>query len=133
MRGRFLIAFDVSLWTVNISRYVLPRQVFEVFDAIGLPSFTVTGVVIASRFHAEPLLIWGPLLAATTAAGGGILRDVLRADADNPALKTSFYAEISVCWGDAALALRPLPGGPCRHRCRARGAWSRAQPSNNRA
>ena len=42
---------------------------------------------------------WGPLLAVLTAAGGGILRDVIRSDADNPALKTSLYAEIALVWG----------------------------------
>jgi polar amino acid transport system substrate-binding protein len=99
VRGRFLIVFDISLWIVNMSRYVLPRNVFEVFDAIGLAAFTVTGVVIASRYGADPIWIWGPLLGALTAAGGGILRDVFRADAHNPALKTSFYAEIAICWG----------------------------------
>ena len=99
VRGRFLIIFDISVWIVNMSRYVLPRNVFEVFDAIGLASFTVTGVAIASKYGAEPLWVWGPLLAAITAGGGGILRDVFRADANNPALKTSFYAEIAVCWG----------------------------------
>ena len=99
VRGRFLIVFDISVWIVSLSRYVLPRNLFEVFDAIGLASFTVTGVAIASKYGAEPLWVWGPLLAAITAAGGGILRDVFRADASNPALKTSFYAEIAVCWG----------------------------------
>jgi polar amino acid transport system substrate-binding protein len=99
VRGRYLFIFDISVWIVSMSRYVLPRNVFEVFDAIGLAAFTVTGVAIASRYGADPLLIWGPLLAALTAAGGGILRDVFRADANNPALKTSFYAEIALCWG----------------------------------
>lgn len=98
-RGRFLIIFDISVWIVGMSRYILPRNVFEVFDAIGLATFTMTGVAIASRYGADPLLVWGPILAAITAAGGGILRDVFRADAHNPALKTSFYAEIAVCWG----------------------------------
>ena len=105
VRGRFLIVFDISVWIVNISRYVVPRNVFEVFDAIGLASFTVTGVAIASKYGAEPLWVWGPVLAAITAAGGGILRDVFRADANNPALKTSFYAEIAVCWGLALSVL----------------------------
>jgi polar amino acid transport system substrate-binding protein len=34
-------------------------------------------------------------------AGGGILRDVIRADSRNPALRTSFYAEVCVIWGFA--------------------------------
>ncbi len=99
VRGRFLFVFDLSVWIVQLSRYVLPRNVFELFDAIGLAAFTITGVAIASQYQADPLLIWGPLLAAFTAAGGGILRDVFRADAHNPALKVSFYAEIAIVWG----------------------------------
>ena len=43
--------------------------------------------------------MWGPILAALTGAGGGILRDVIRADADNPGLKGSFYAEVALIWG----------------------------------
>jgi polar amino acid transport system substrate-binding protein len=72
---------------------------FELTDAIGLAAFTVTGVVVAVRFGAEPLLLWGPICAALSAAGGGILRDMLRADSDNPALHASLYAEICLIWG----------------------------------
>jgi polar amino acid transport system substrate-binding protein len=43
--------------------------------------------------------MWGPVLAALTGAGGGILRDVIRADTDNPGLKGSFYAEVALLWG----------------------------------
>lgn len=32
-------------------------------------------------------------------AGGGILRDILRAGYNNPALRTSFSAEVCLCWG----------------------------------
>jgi polar amino acid transport system substrate-binding protein len=75
------------------------RNMLELTDAIGLAAFTVTGVVVAVRFGAEPLWLWGPLCASLSAAGGGILRDMLRADSNNPALHTSFYAEICLIWG----------------------------------
>jgi polar amino acid transport system substrate-binding protein len=39
------------------------------------------------------------LLAALTGAGGGIFRDVIRSDANNPFLKGTFYAEIALIWG----------------------------------
>lgn len=68
-------------------------------DAVGLAAFTVTGVVVALQMKAEPLWIWGPLLATITAAGGGVIRDMVRADAGNPTLKGTFYAEISLIWG----------------------------------
>lgn len=99
MLGCVLFMLDLAWVFMWIRRYVPPRNVYEVFDAMALAAFTVTGVVIAIRFAAEPLWIWGPLLAILAAAGGSILRDVIRSDADNPGLKTSLYAEIALVWG----------------------------------
>jgi len=75
------------------------RNLLELTDAIGLATFTVLGVVVAVRAGAEPLWLWGPLCAAISGAGGGILRDILRVGYNNPALRTSFYAEVCLCWG----------------------------------
>ena len=69
------------------------------FDALGLAAFTVIGVVVAVESRSEPLWLWGPLLGALTGAGGGIIRDVFRADANNPFLKGTFYAEVALIWG----------------------------------
>lgn len=69
------------------------------FDAVGLAAFTVIGVIVAVGANTQPLWLWGPLFAALTGAGGGILRDVIRADVDNPGLKGSFYAEVALIWG----------------------------------
>ncbi len=69
------------------------------FDALGLSAFTIIGVVVAMETRCHPLWLWGPLLAALTGAGGGIIRDVIRADAENPGLKGSFYAEVALIWG----------------------------------
>jgi polar amino acid transport system substrate-binding protein len=69
------------------------------FDAVGLAAFTVIGVIVDVDANIRPLWLWGPILAALTGAGGGILRDVIRADVDNPGLKGSFYAEVAVIWG----------------------------------
>ena len=71
----------------------------EFFDALGLSTFAVVGVIVAVEAKVQPLWMWGPLLAALTGAGGGILRDVIRADANNPGLKGSFYAEVALIWG----------------------------------
>ena len=71
----------------------------QAFDAVGLAAFTVTGVVVALATHSRPLWLWGPILAAITAAGGGILRDVVRSDSEVPALKGELYPEIAVLWG----------------------------------
>ena len=74
-------------------------RVIEVCDALGLAAFTITGVVVAVESGLGPLWLWGPLLAVLTGAGGGILRDVVRADVDNPTLKGNFYAEVALIWG----------------------------------
>jgi polar amino acid transport system substrate-binding protein len=80
-------------------RIISLRNIYEVTDALGLAAFTVVGVAVAVRYGAEPLWLWGPLCAALTGAGGGILRDVIRADSNNPALRTSIYAEVCLVWG----------------------------------
>lgn len=88
------------------------RNLLELTDAIGLAVFTVTGVVVAVRAGAEPLWLWGPLCAMLSGSGGGILRDILRTGYNNPALRTSFYAEVCLCWGLAlSLAVLYLPTG----------------------
>lgn len=78
---------------VNVNRIV------DVFDAIGLAAFTVIGVVIAVESQCEPLWIWGPVLAALTSTGGGILRDIARSDPEISVLKGAFYPEIALIWG----------------------------------
>lgn len=69
------------------------------FDTVGLAAFIVMGVRVAVEMHCEPLWLWGPLLAILTGAGGGILRDIVRADYHNPTLKRGFYAEVALVWG----------------------------------
>lgn len=85
--------------SVQWPRLLRFENLLELTDAIGLAAFTVLGVVVAVRVGAEPLWLWGPLCAALSGAGGGILRDILRVGYDNPALRTSFYAEVCLCWG----------------------------------
>tara|TARA_R110002049_G_scaffold30316_1_gene102966 strand:+ start:267 stop:1802 length:1536 start_codon:yes stop_codon:yes gene_type:complete len=80
-------------------RIMTVGNVVEISDAVGLAAFTVTGVYVAVTMNSTPILLWGPILAMLTGAGGGIIRDVVRADKHNPALKTSFYAEIPLLWG----------------------------------
>lgn len=74
-------------------------NLFEVSDAVGIAAFTVTGVAVAVSHRTEPLWLWGPLLATLTAAGGGILRDIVRQSGDIASLRTQFYAEVPLLWG----------------------------------
>jgi polar amino acid transport system substrate-binding protein len=71
----------------------------EFFDSLGLASFTVTGVAVAVSSDVRPLWLWGPLLAVLTAAGGGVMRDVVRGRIDESSLKVAFYPEVAVAWG----------------------------------
>ena len=87
---------DDNDWIV---RKISLNSAVAFFDGLGLAAFTVIGVVVAVETKANPLWLWGPLLAALTGAGGGIVRDALRGDANNPYLKGSFYAEIALTWG----------------------------------
>jgi len=78
---------------------LLADKLVKITDALGLAAFTIVGVVVAVQTRSEPLWLWGPILAMLTGAGGGILRDVVRADSNNPSLKGSFYPEIALFWG----------------------------------
>lgn len=71
----------------------------EVMDAFGLAAFTVTGVVVTLISQLGPLWLWGPIMAALSTTGGGILRDIIRRKKDIPLLKSDFYGEIAIIWG----------------------------------
>lgn len=107
VRGRWLLYFDIVQIYLMLSRRLSPTTLLVVFDAVGLAGFTVTGVFTAVQFHCAPLELWGPAFAMMNSSLGAILRDVVRADAHNPILKGSFYAEIAV-GGGLALALYVL-------------------------
>lgn len=98
-RGRWLFFFDLVQIYVTARRRLKPMTLLVFFDSLGLAGFTVTGVFTAIQFNCHPLELWGPAFAMMNACLGAILRDVVRADAHNPILKGSFYAEISVAAG----------------------------------
>ena len=75
------------------------RNLHEFSDAIGMSVFTVSGVAVAVTMDATPLWLWGPILAMLTAAGGGILRDIVRQSGNVSSLKGEFYAEVPLIWG----------------------------------
>jgi polar amino acid transport system substrate-binding protein len=88
---------DRRPWSAGVSINLNSATAFS--DALGLAAFTIIGVVVAVESRADPLWLWGPLLAALSGAGGGIVRDAIRADANNPFLKGTFYAEVALIWG----------------------------------
>lgn len=75
------------------------RNLHEFSDALGMSVFTISGVAVALSMDANPLWLWGPILAMLTAAGGGILRDIVRQSGSVSSLKGEFYAEVPLIWG----------------------------------
>jgi polar amino acid transport system substrate-binding protein len=75
------------------------KGVQQICDAAGLAAFTVSGFAVALSVGADPLWLWGPISAMLTAAGGGILRDMVRQSGKVGSLKDDFYAEVPLLWG----------------------------------
>jgi polar amino acid transport system substrate-binding protein len=74
-------------------------RLFKFFDAWAVAIFSVIGVNVALETQADPLWLWGPAMAAVTASGGVVLRDIVRADFNIEMLKQDSYAEISILGG----------------------------------
>lgn len=72
---------------------------YEVSDAVGIAAFTVTGVAVALSARTEPIWLWGAGLAVLTAAGGGIMRDLVRHSGNIGSLRGEFYGEVPLIWG----------------------------------
>lgn len=105
----FLVIKVMSRIDAGLSpRYLQARtsgaRLIEVFDAVGLAAFTVTGVVVALDAAVQPLWLWGPIAAVLTSSFGGLLRDLFRNDRVVANLSGELYPEIAAVWG-LALAL----------------------------
>jgi polar amino acid transport system substrate-binding protein len=74
-------------------------HLIEVFDALGLASFIVAGVVVILDTSVQPLWLWGPISAVITASFGGLMRDLFRDDRNVASLRGELYPEIAVGWG----------------------------------
>lgn len=107
------IGFRVYDWVHGLSHDVAGRlqqyakgqfstlmdQLFKVFDAWAVASFTIIGVSVAVEMQADPLWLWGPAMGVLTASGGVVLRDMVRADFNIEMLKRDSFAEISILGG----------------------------------
>lgn len=89
------IKIDTKKWRKILST----DHLLFICDSLGQAAFTISGVVIAVATHSDPIWLWGPVLAAVTGIGGGLLRDMLREDRYIYALHGALYAEISLLWG----------------------------------
>ena len=97
--GRLLVGSEGRVAEISDRAKRLGQHTVAFFDSLGLASFTVTGVAVAVGSNVQPLWLWGPLLAVLTAAGGGIMRDVVRGRIEESSLKASFYPEVAAMWG----------------------------------
>ena len=100
----FLLSVGVALLTSLLYQWTalhrMRRQrlltIFNVSDTIGLAAFTITGALTGVRFGGADSNVLPILLAATTAVGGGMIRDVLA-----QRMPVVLYAEV---YAAAALA-----------------------------
>lgn len=99
VRRRGWLSDRIEARIAALTQHRLVGGLYEVSDAVGIAVFTVSGVVVAVSSKTTPIWLWGPLLATITAAGGGILRDVLRQSGSIANLMGEFYAEVPVIWG----------------------------------
>lgn len=77
-------------------------SILLVTDAIGLATFTVTGVLVCMVGKTSPLWLWGPLFAFLSGAGGGMIRDFIVkgiSDVEVDAINGQLYGEIALLWG----------------------------------
>ncbi|MCP4382918.1 MAG: transporter substrate-binding domain-containing protein [Hyphomicrobiales bacterium] len=71
---------------------------FNLFDAVGLGSFTVTGIAVTLSDPHGHSFAWAPFVGTVTAAGGGIVRDAL-VQRRSQVLFDDVYTQISLFWG----------------------------------
>ena len=94
-KNRFLNIFQS---VCRYAKHLFLTYIFDIVDAIGLAAFVVFGVIAALEVKAEPLILWGPILAMITTSGGGVLCNMLRSHQFDQTMKNMF-TEISGVWG----------------------------------
>ncbi len=83
-------------------KYMMRERILEkvnnIFDALGLGIFTVTGINAALSSNVDSNAFFAIFLGVTTGIGGGILRDLLSASVPS-VLKKHIYALASIAGG----------------------------------
>ncbi len=82
------------------------RKTYLIADALGLASFTVTGVVVGLNYYPE-MTVFAIILGLLTAVGGGIIRDLL-AQRIPSVLREEVYAIPSIVGGSIYCALASM-------------------------
>jgi polar amino acid transport system substrate-binding protein len=86
-----------SSLTTKISFFYV-KYIHDIIDSIGLAGFIVFGVIAALEVNAEPLILWGPILAMITTSGGSIMCNALQTIKFDKTMK-NMYTEIAAIWG----------------------------------
>ncbi len=95
-----IISFFLIKWVEKI-----PAKTLEVADAIGLASFTITGVSIAqNHYDSETVCV---MMGIITAVAGGAARDVLSNQIPFVLRGRGFYATASLIGGTAGVLITP--------------------------
>ena len=108
------LPYAVTAITASIAAYVFYplvsrfQEAFLYADAVGLGTFAAVGAEIAYQHSLNILGII--LMAAITATGGGVVRDVLAGEV--PVIfRRDIYATIAMLGGILYVVLRPVVGG----------------------
>jgi len=94
--GQYGLIIREYLFPALLGATVGQRWFFTI-DILGTIAFAISGILLARQGGYS--LFGAFVLASLPAVGGGIIRDVIRADANNPFLKGTFYAEVALIWG----------------------------------
>ncbi len=97
--GTTILSFILITWIEKI-----PPKSLEVADAIGLATFTITGISIAQTVHTSETVC--VMMGIITAVAGGAVRDVLSNRIPIVLNGRGFYATASLIGGGLGLSLQ---------------------------
>lgn len=100
-----LLAFFLIKWIEKI-----PPKSLEIADAIGLATFTITGISVARTFHTSETVC--VMMGIITAVAGGAARDVLSNRIPIVLNGRGFYATASLIGGALGLSLQNIVSLP---------------------
>ena len=104
-----VVSMVYTLWSISHRGKHLILTVYNIFDSIGLASFTITGMITGLSVQGGNPFVLPILLGVITAVGGGILRDLM-AQRMPAVLYKAIYAVASLPGALAASVFLPYLG-----------------------
>ena len=102
-----LVSLAYSFWPFDAPNKVFMLWIYNMFDTVGLASFTITGMLTGLSCQAGNPYVLPVLLGVITAVGGGILRDLM-ANRMPAVLYKDIYATASLFGAVIACSLQTL-------------------------